>query len=133
MNLIVVLDRRNGMMFNHRRQSRDRVLTERILQISGGKLIVSPYTARLFEGLSAELTIAESPAAVAAMGQWCFVEDGSQNFAIEAIERLVVFRWDRVYPADVTFPIDVSRLKLQSQTDFAGSSHEKITQEEYRP
>ena len=58
MNLIVVLDRQSGMMFNHRRQSRDRVLTERILQISGGKLIVSPYTARLFEGLSAKLTIA---------------------------------------------------------------------------
>ena len=35
MNLIVCLDDKNGMAFNGRRQSRDRLLTEDLLQTVG--------------------------------------------------------------------------------------------------
>ena len=133
MNLIVTLDDRNGMAFNHRRQSRDRVLTERILQICGGRLTVNAYTAALFEGMNADLTVAEDPLSVAGTGEWCFLETLSPASAKEKIERLIVYRWNRAYPFDLKFDWDLATMKLQSKTDFVGYSHEKITEEVYVP
>ena len=37
MKIIVCVDNQNGMMFNHRRQSQDRVLRKRILELTGGE------------------------------------------------------------------------------------------------
>lgn len=131
MNLIVTLDDRNGMAFNHRRQSRDRVLTDRILALCGGRLTVNAYTAALFEGTNAALTVAEDPLSVAGAGEWCFLEDRLPAPVHEKIEKLVVYRWNRAYPFDLKFDLDLSAMKLQSKTDFAGYSHEKITEEIY--
>ena len=39
MQVIVCVDDGMGMLFNHRRQSRDRVLIQRILEITKGKQI----------------------------------------------------------------------------------------------
>ena len=49
MKLIVCLSDDNGMMFNHRRQSRDRVLIADMIQhVQNAPLWVSPYSAPLF-------------------------------------------------------------------------------------
>ena len=40
MKIIVCVDNQNGMMFNHRRQSQDRVLRKRIMELTGGKKTV---------------------------------------------------------------------------------------------
>ena len=49
MKLILCVDDKGGLAFNHRRQSRDRVLNERILMHCGmHRLWISPYTAKLF-------------------------------------------------------------------------------------
>lgn len=133
MNLIVTLDDRDGMLFNHRRQSRDRVLTDRILELCGGKLTVNAYTAALLEGKNADLTVSEDPLSAAKPGEWCFLEDLSPAPAKGKIERLVVYRWNRVYPSDLKFNLDLSAMKRVSKTDFAGYSHEKITEEIYLP
>lgn len=133
MNLIVVLDDKNGMLFNHRRQSRDRVLTERIVEISGGKLVVNAYTAALFEGTAADLTISDVPLLSAKPGEWCFLEDHSPAPVADKIEKLVVYRWNRVYPSDLKFDLDLSAMQLLCTTDFAGYSHEKLTEEVYVP
>ena len=133
MNLIVVLDDRNGMLFNHRRQSRDRVLTDRILEISGGRLVVNSYTAELFEGRAADLTVSEAPLSAAKEGEWCFLETLSPLPVLEKLEKVVVYRWNRTYPSDLKFDLDLSAMRLISKTDFAGFSHEKITEEVYLP
>ena len=45
MKIIVCVDNQNGMMFNHRRQSQDRVLRKRILELTGGeKLWMNAYS-----------------------------------------------------------------------------------------
>ena len=50
---IAIVDNSMGMLFNHRRQSRDRVLVQRILEITRGHAFwMSAYTAALFEPLS---------------------------------------------------------------------------------
>ena len=133
MNLIVVLDDKNGMLFNHRRQSRDRVLTERIIEVSGGKLVVNAYTAALFEGTTADLTVLPDPLSTVKPGEWCFLEDRSPAPVVEKIEKLVVYRWNRIYPSDFKFDFDLSEMQLLSKTDFAGYSHEKLTEEVYIP
>ena len=49
---IVCLDDENGMLFNGRRQSRDRVVTERIALLAAGKkLWMNEYSAGLFAGM----------------------------------------------------------------------------------
>ena len=46
---IVCLDQEDGLLFNGRRQSRDRVVTEKILSITEGKpLWMSAYSRRIF-------------------------------------------------------------------------------------
>ena len=51
----------------------------------------------------------------------------------EKIERLIVFRWNRVYPADMWLDITLAEdgWKLLTTTEFVGNSHEKITEEEW--
>ena len=49
MILIVAVDDRNGMTFNHRRQSQDKRLRERILSITKkGKLWMNAYSHKQF-------------------------------------------------------------------------------------
>ena len=51
MILIVAVDDRNGMTFNHRRQSQDKRLRERILSMTkNGKLWMNAYSHKQFVG-----------------------------------------------------------------------------------
>ena len=61
MILIVAVDEDKGMMFNRRRQSKDRVLRERILSLAkGGKLWMNAYTRRQFpEDAQGEIILSE--------------------------------------------------------------------------
>ena len=47
------------------------------------------------------------------------------------IKEITVFHWNRVYPADLTFPIDLTQWRLEQTVEFPGHSHEKITMEVY--
>ena len=130
MNLIVCVEDKLGMMFNRRRQSQDRVLRERMLEMIGSEnLCVSPYTAKQFEQQD-RLTIIEDPQTLRGE-QWCFIEDPQQLPPEDQISRIVVYRWNRAYPSDQYFPMDLSRWELTSFQEFAGYSHEKITEEVY--
>ncbi len=49
MQVIVCVDDNGGMMFNKRRQSRDRVLCEWVMRLSEGhRVYMSAYSAKLF-------------------------------------------------------------------------------------
>ena len=49
----------------------------------------------------------------------------------ERIQEIYLYRWNRDYPADVYFPVDLSGWNCVETKEFAGSSHEKITRERY--
>ncbi len=127
MKLIVCLDDNNGMMFNKRRQSRDRVLVENVLELCKGEsLYTNEYSAKLFPENSVE--IVDNPDE---MGDgYCFVENFTVNE--ENVDEIIVYKWNRVYPADTYFNIDLTKWILTESVDFEGSSHEKITREIYR-
>ena len=128
--LIVCLSDDGGMMFNHRRQSRDRVLiADMIDQTQGAPLWVSPYSAPLFGEDCPHLRVDALPVNAAKVGDYCFVEDTSLPQNLDAVEELILYRWNRLYPSDVYFTLDTSAFSPQETTEFVGSSHEKITKE----
>lgn len=125
MKLILTVDDKNGLGFNKRRQSRDSALTADILAVVGDeKLALSPYSAPLFEG-AGNLTVSETPLLDAEDG-FCFLE--AQTVDIGCADTLYLYRWGRVYPADVRLP-KVTGMKKIAERAFPGSSHEKITLE----
>ncbi len=126
MKLIVCLDDNKGMMFNKRRQSRDRVLIENVLELcKGEKLYVNEYSSKLFPENSVE--IFDDIENVG--NEYCFAENFTVNE--ENVEEIIVYKWNRLYPADAYFNIDLAGWRLTETVDFEGSSHEKITREIY--
>lgn len=128
MLLIVCVDDNMGMAFNHRRQSQDRLLRRRLLErVGASKLRMSPYTARQFEALPENVQVSETLLSEAEAGEYCFAELSCPDDA----EGVVLYRWNRSYPADVRFTLALSAFRLTERTDFAGFSHPKITEEIY--
>ena len=133
MRVIVCLDDRNGMLFNRRRQSRDRRVVEDILRELGEKrLLVNGFSAPLFERAGDRIRVEDDPLAAAGLEDVCFVENLLLAPWAAAIERLTVYRWNRVYPADMRLDLALeSGWHLAAASDFPGFSHEKITKEIY--
>lgn len=126
MKLIVCLDDKNGMFFNKRRQSRDKILIENVLELCKGEsLYTNEYSATLFPENS--VMICENIDEIES--GYIFAE----NFVVseENIEEIIVYKWNKVYPADTFFNISLKNWKLAEAIEFAGSSHEKITREIY--
>lgn len=136
MILIACVDDGYGMMFNERRQSRDAVLRSHMLaQADGRPLWMSPYSRKMFseiaEGEEGPVFAAEDFSRQAASGEFCFVEDPALFPAMEDIEKILLYRWNRSYPADAFFPFSLDGWTLSRTEEFPGSSHETITMEEY--
>lgn len=122
MHIIVCVDDKNGMLFFGKRQSRDRVLcaylTERY-----GTLYVNSYSAPLFETCAAEVEVFPKDGTV-------FIENIPPS-SLGSPEKITVCRWNRAYPADMYLDIPLDGYRLVDTADIVGSSHERITVEEY--
>lgn len=128
---IVCLDERKGMLFNKRRQSRDRAVTERIETLTKGKrLWISPFSEKLFVDKE-NLAVAEDFLERAGEGEFCFVENCGLAQAADRIEKLMVFWWGRHYPSDLRLDLCLEDWKKTEEETFAGHSHEKIIREVY--
>lgn len=135
MIIIAAVDDRNGMTFNHRRQSQDRVLREKILALTAGKrLWMNHYSEKQFQNnMAPNINVDDEFLREAAPGEYCFVEDQSVSPHEKWTEQIILFKWNRCYPGDLHFDIDVknSPWHLERTEEFAGSSHERITMEVY--
>ena len=130
MKLIVCLSDDGGMMFNHRRQSRDRVLIADMVQHVGETpLWISPYSAPLFGEDCPSLRISPAPIKDAGENDYCFVEDTPLPQRMEDVNELLIYRWNRLYPSDVFFTCNTSAFSLAESHEFVGSSHDNITKE----
>lgn len=133
MILIACVDNRNGMMFNHRRQSQDRVLRSDVLSLTKGKkLWMNAYSRKQFtEENTEQIETEEAYFSKAGSGEYCFAENADFFQNADKIEEIYLYHWNRDYPADTYFPIDLSSWKCVETAEFTGSSHEKITRERY--
>lgn len=131
MRVITCADQNGGLFFNQRRQSRDRLLIEDVLSFCKGNILyISDYSKMLFPD-TASIMVVENPVEAAKNGDFCFTEGLLLAPAEAAIEELILYRWDKVYPADVFLDLDLTRWHLQGTYELAGSSHDKITREVY--
>lgn len=134
MIVIAAVDERGGMTFNKRRQSRDRVMQRRILELSkGAQLFMNAYSFKLFsESETPEnITVSDDFLKDAGEGVFCYVENVPVKLYEEKIEKVILFKWNRKYPGDTFFDIDLSSWRITHAEEFPGSSHEKITMEVY--
>lgn len=124
------LDDRDGLSFNHRRLSRDRAQQEDLLSLArGGRLWIAPCSAALFAWAEGLVTVSEELLDLAGPGDLCFLEDRLPDPG--ALEGLVIYRWNRNYPADVHFHPAPEAFVLTERLEFPGVSHEVITRETY--
>ena len=131
MNLIVCLDNKNGMLFNKRRQSSDRVVCRKILSAMNGKTLwMNGYSRKLFRQAGGDIRVDENFLEAAGQGDYCFVENTDVTQYMARVHRVVVFRWNRTYPADLRFP-SLDEWKMVETSSLEGSSHDKITREVY--
>ena len=132
MIVILCLDDKNGMMFNNRRQSKDKVVIQDILKlINGKKLFINSYSENLFQNSESNLIIDNNFLNNATKEDYCFVEDNSLQGFSKKIEKILVYRWNRMYPSDLKLEIPIQNWNLADSFELTGNSHDKITREVY--
>ena len=121
MNIIICLDDRNGMMFNKRRQSRDKKVIQDMRELCvESHLWTSDYSGLLFE--MKDVYVTDNFLEHAAEDDYCFIESIDPNEIEVPINKIVVYRWNRIYPADLYCTLDFSNYKLIDEKEFPGSS-----------
>ena len=93
------------------------------------KLWITDYSRKLFHSVS-NLEISENQKEKAKEGEYVFQELETLDTGDKRIEQFIIYRWNRVYPADVSVEIG-TEWKLTETEEFPGFSHEKITKEVY--
>lgn len=135
MIVVACLDDGGGMLFNKRRQSKDEVLRQKLMEEVGtAKLYMNAYTKKQFTDCEGDNIIVEEKFLDKAQGgDFCFVENVDITPYKEKIEKIMLFKWNRDYPRDVSFPTELLQQgwTMTSTEDFVGHSHEKITKEVY--
>ena len=127
MTLYICLDDRNGLQFNKRRQSRDSAVLEDIRSQCSGKLLIDPFSEKLIQEAGIPYALAPEKAAD------FFAENVPSEEILEQTGKLVIYRWNRHYPADIRWEPDLAAMGfvLKETAEFPGTSHEKITREVY--
>ncbi len=124
------------MMFNKRRQSQDKLLRASIKELVKGKtLFMNEYSYKLYKDINNEnIIVSENYLDECENDNFCLVENKPLNNYIEKIDNIIIYKWNRIYPSDLYFDIDIKngQWKLIETEEFQGSSHEKITKEIYR-
>ena len=68
----------------------------------------------------------------AGKNDYCFCEE--PPITLENSEKIIIYRWNRPYPADRHFHFDLEELgyELASTEEFIGNSHPTITEQIYK-
>ncbi len=147
MNIIICLDKNNGIGFNNRRQSRDREVIVDILEVCNNKkLWMNSYSKEMFDEsikvledyekrqellkiIDKNINVDESFLDKVDREDYCFVESGIINDYRECVDKVIVYRWDKVYPQDEMF--DIGRYRINNIKEIKGYSHDVIIREIY--
>lgn len=136
MNVIVCLDDKNGMMFNKRRQSQDLTLRIDIKNlVQNRNIFMNNYSYKLYKDIDiGNIRVCENFLDECGNNDFCLVEDKLLSNYINKINNLIIYNWNRVYPSDLYFDINLQNniWNLVDEQEFEGSSHEKITKKIYR-
>lgn len=129
----VVVDDLCGMLLFGKRQSKDRVLIAEFMEYAADRpVFVGNFSKKLFESYEG-VTMCENPLEDAPDGAICFIENFPLTPYLSLVNELIIYRWNRLYHSDVKLDVDpkAAGYKLSSVSEFAGSSHDRITKEIY--
>ena len=137
MKVIYVLDKNNGVLFNHRRQSRDAFLVENIVnkvKQENGTLYVSNYSKELFEGTDVSIhSLAEFDLSCAKENDFVFIEN--EDIQLEDYKGdldYYFYKWPSIYPSDKTLELPLNDAEVVKKEQFNGNSHDEIYLEIWR-
>ena len=132
MKIIVCLDNSDGMLFNNRRQSKDKNVIKDIEKlVRDNLLITTPFSWLLFGDKDIKLATTEDFSDVE-NDDYCFVENRHLGKVKDKITEIIIYRWNRNYPSDFYFDINYKNdFSLISSEEFKGNSHDVITKEIY--
>lgn len=130
MTIALCIDDSGGMLFNGRRQSRDSLLIKNFIEFCRDRPIhIASFSARLFSEFADRVIVDDDFLTSAEEDDVCFVENADVVPFAGKIDRVVIYRWNRRYPSDFRFNLDMSGYVLAESVEFAGSSHDRITRE----
>ena len=134
MKIIVVVSNDGGMMFNHRRQSKDQILRKHILELTtNSRLLVNEYTGRQFEEEEKESVVIDNACLdIAGENDYVFVENMDILPYVDKIDEIIMYCWNRAYPSDIKFPLSLDGWEMTSMIEFAGNSHERIAEKMFK-
>ena len=136
MNIIVCIDKNNGMLFNHRRQSMDKIVRQHILMDGRDSVLwMNDYTASQFEKPLPDFVHVDNDFLdKAGTDDYVFVENSAIIPYNDKIKDIIIYNWNRIYPADMHLDIDLnnSSRKLVSEETFPGNSHDEILKQIYK-
>ena len=133
MIVITCVDQKNGLAFNGRRQSRDRMVAVDILRESAGRRLWMPPGSRQLFPAEAEISVVPDCLDRAGAGELCFAEGRLLGPWADPMEGMILYRWDPVYPADLHLDVVPAppAWHLVYAGEVKGFSHQKIEKEVY--
>lgn len=123
----VCLDDEGGMTFFGRRQSRDRVLIDELCDSTDGPIYIGEFSKMLFKDHADKVCVSDNPLDDCPDGGFAFIENLPLLPYVDRISRLIIYKWNRLYPYDVKIDLNLGSFAVLSHEDFVGSSHDKIT------
>jgi len=132
--VFVCVDDGGGMLFNKRRQSRDSKVLEDVVKTAGdGIIYISDFSEALFSESDISVISVPDPLYAVGKGGFAFIEDQPLLPYKDKIDRLIIYKWNKNYPKSTLLDVTPSKigLRLKTKRDFKGTSHDKITREEY--
>ena len=133
MIIIACVDNDMGMSFNNRRLSKDKVVTKHIIDlVANKKVCINNFSKDLFEEYNLDnLIIADEFINKIGKDDYCFIENVIPTEIENKADKIIIYNWNRKYPADLYFDINLDNWVLEKEIDFIGNSHDKITQKIY--
>ncbi len=125
MKIIVAVDNRLGLMFNHRRLSQD-IEMRKDMKIYE-PICMNEYSYSLYKDC-VECIVDED---FLDNDGYNLVENVSVKLYQDNIDEIILYKWNRSYPADFYLDIDFELFSLIEIKEFEGKSHH-ITKEIYR-
>jgi hypothetical protein len=127
MKVILCLDDNKGLLFNNRRQSRDKAVLDDIFNgLNQEMLTITSFSEKLFADYNDKLVVDDNPFENESNTN-IFAENLSLQQYFTKIDEIIVYNWNREYPCDFYCDVDFSQLMLIEEKEFTGNSHEKIT------
>lgn len=132
MTLIICVDNNGGILFNNKRQSKDRILRKYLLDIvekENSYIAMSPYTYSQFKD-NERKEIIDVKDAFSFDEDYIFLEQ-SISISWEKVNNLILCCWNRDYPADEYFNLPIGVECVLRKTEEIESDSHTLTIETY--